>query len=276
MSLDYLHPFAGQHAIQSAAFAMDFSTELDVGEVERLRASATELKSDFPNIQDQHRTTINFQFAPGKQDASTAQDIGGFRLERPAPGGVPAAPLRAIGVSRSNLIVAINDYTRWSKFKADAERYLGVLLKSINAQKGISSVSLQFSDAFVWRADPADMVLTEIFSETTQYLAPSVFAKKAVLWHSHHGYLIDQTAPVAFQELDNINVSRNLVAGAHQLQILTSHKATFPRPIFKILDANKDKVSTIMDLLHKKNKEILADVLTEEVQKKIGLNLKGE
>lgn len=272
MSLDYLHPFSGQHAIQSAAFAVDFSTELDVGEVGRLRAAAADLKADFPNIQDQHRTTINFQFSSGKQDASAAQDVGGFILERPAPGGAPNQPLRVINVNRENIVVVINDYTRWIKFKADVERYLSILLQTVNSQKGVSSIGLQFSDAFIWRADPSELDLTEVFSQNTQYLTPSVFSKKAMLWHSHNGYLIEQTEPVAFQELDNINVSRNLVAGSHQLQVLTSHKASFPKALFKILDSNKQKISQVMDFLHQKNKEILRDVLTEGVQSKISLN----
>jgi len=276
MSLDQLHPFAGQHAVQSAAFALSFSTELDVREVQQLKGAAADLKVDFPNLVDEHMTTLSFQVTPGRQHLPLApaaeHGVGGFFMQRPSADVGSAEPVRQIIVSRENIVIVINDYTRWAKFKADVERYLSVLLKPINAQKGVASVGLQFSDAFVWRADPEELNLAEVFSTNTQYLVPSVFNRGAALWHSHHGYLVEKTVPIAFQQLDNINASRNLVAGVQQLQILTSHKATFARPLYNLLNSNKDKVSTVMDLLHVKNKEILADLLTEEVQAKINLN----
>lgn len=274
MSLDHLYPFAGQHAIQSATFALDFSTELDVAEISRLRAAAVALKNDFPNLTDQHRTT--FSFHPNQQDQSpspaTAVDIGGFSMERPSS-TVGNQPLRLIGVSRENIVVIIQDYTRWDKFKSDVERYLSVLLQSINAQKGISGIGLQISDMFVWKADPLDLDLAEVFSSKTRYLVPNVFSPGTNPWHSHHGYLTDHTPARSFQQLDNVNVSKNLVSGETQLQVLTSHKVTFLRPLYKILDANRTRISEILDTLHGTNKSILSDLLTPEVQSMINLNV---
>ena len=282
MSLDYLHPFAGQHAIQSAIFALDFTSELELNELTRLKLSAAELSADFPKISDQHRATLRVQIKSGKPnsgESTAAMDAGGFVMERPSPSQIgQTPPIRFINVTRENIVIVINDYTRWAKFKADVDRYLSILLKSVNAQKGIASVGLQFTDAFAWKADPEDLDLSEVFSTKTEYLVPSVFKRGSQLWHSHHGYLLEQTKPIEFQQLDNVNISRTVV-GPHQqlqLQVLTSHKATFARPLYKILDSNRMKLSQIADLLHTKNKEILADILTEAVQSKIGLSASEE
>lgn len=279
MSLEHLQPFAGQHAIQSAAFSADFSSELNLQEVEQLKTAASGLKADFPNIVDQFRTTLSFSVNPAEQNQSApppgAPSIGGFVLSRPSAEAVPGANLRQVLVSLKNVIIIINDYTRWAKFTADIERYLGVLLKPINAQKGVASIGLQFTDAFTWNADPEDLNLAEVFSRNTDYLVPSVFKRGVALWHSHHGYLLEQTNPVAFQQIENINVSHNLVNGNPQLQILTSHKATFRKPLYKVLDSNKEKISQIMDGMHRGNKTMLADLLTDEVQNKINLNSLG-
>jgi uncharacterized protein (TIGR04255 family) len=277
MSLEHLHPFADQHAIQSAVFAVVFSTELDVGELSRLRQASSGLKSDFPNFQDQHRATLNVNFAPGEQiqPQSSTMDADGFILEKPGPVLPLAASfplLRAVNVSRSSIVVIVNDYTRWEKFKSDVERYLSTLLVNINEQVGIAEIGIQIVDAFTWKADPSELNLAEIFSKKSSFLTPNSLSQTSLLWHSHHGYLTDQDGPPHYQQLDNVNVSRNVVSGLHQIQILTSHKATFTQPVYKFLTAEKTKVFTIVDHLHTTNKLILADLLSDELQVKINLN----
>lgn len=280
MNMDLLQPFAGQHAIQSAAFALEFATELDVAEVSMLRLAAADLKNDFPKLTDQQRTTFSFQVGVDPHGPSTppsaAMDPGGFILERPSSEQGQVQPLRIIVVSRESITVVINDYTRWDKFRSDIGRYLTTLLQGINVQKGVVGISLQIVDTFIWRSDPADLDINEVFSKNSRYLVSNAFEPSALLWHSHHGFLVEKTAPINFQQLDNVNVSRNLVAGTNQLQILTSHKATFASPLYKILDVNRVQFSSVLDSLHDKNKEILRDILTAAVQLKISLNRKGE
>ena len=276
MSLDNLHPFAGQHAIQSAAFALDFSSELDTGDISRLRAAALLMRGEFPNIADQQRTMV--QVAVGHEGRAgiptTTTDSGGFVMERRAQSALPptSPPLRSIVVSRENIVIVINDYTRWDKFKSDAERYLDGLLGSINAQKAVSSIGLQISDVFLWKSDPADLDPNEIFLTNTPYLVGNVFSKDLLLWHSHHGYLRDELNPTGHQQLTNINIARADVAGSQQIQILTSHKATFPRPLYKFLDANRGKIFSVLESLHSENKNILGKLLSQELQEKISLN----
>ena len=47
---------------------------------------------------------------------------------------------------------------------------------------------------------------------------------------------------------------------------------TFERPLYKVLDANRAKISSVLDALHARNKEILGALLSTEVQVKINLN----
>jgi uncharacterized protein (TIGR04255 family) len=276
MSLEHLQPYAGQHAIQSAVFALHFSAELDVGELSTIREAAKELKTDFPNLVDQHRVSVKINHSEKDERPTplTTQDVGGFILEKPAPAvPVAAGSLRSIIVSTDQVIVVVNDYTRWEKFRSDVEKYLSVLLKDMSAHKAVQSVGLQIADVFIWKADPADLKLNDVLKKTSPYLPLNVFCQDALLWHSHHGFLRDQEQPIKHQQLDNINVSRNVVGGSHQIQILTSHKATFSQPQYKFLDTNSQLVWTTVDQLHAKNKEMLGDLLTQELQTKIALNL---
>lgn len=271
MSLDHLHPFAGQHAIQSAVFALDFASELDVSEVEALRAAASELASDFPVVSDQQLRTISLQVGSGEASAPSKNvEVGGFIMERPAL--VPGEPQgRLIIVKRNGIIVVINNYTRWDKFKADIDRYLSILLPPVDGQKAVSGVGLQFNDIFLWKADPVDLKLDEVFVVNNPYIPPNVFSSP-LLWHSHHGYLMSSKEPVEHQQLDNINVSRVAANEEHQLQILTSHRVTLEKPLYKSWSDNKSILLTIQENLHNKNKFILSALLTPAAQQKINLN----
>ena len=271
MSLDQLRPFSGQHAIESAAFALDFSGELDVGELLALRNAANQLVGDFSIMADKQVATVSFQVGPGEASTSSPSfETGGFTMQRPAL--VPTErPLRFIDISRNSVVVVINDYTRWDKFKADVDRYLSVLLAPIDSQKAVASVGLQFNDIFLWKADPADLKLDEVFSANNPYIVPNALLAP-LLWHSHHGYLVSNPDPVQHQQLDNINVSRVAANEEHQLQILTSHRVTLEKPLYKSWSTNKPVFFDIQEKLHSKNKAILAALLTPEAQLKINLN----
>ena len=271
MSLDHLHPFAGQHAIQSAVFALDFANELDIGEISAIRAVSTKLVGDFPIQNERQRTTFTMQVSP--MDApppSSNVETDGFEMVRPALAvGQPNS--RAIIVNRTSIVVVVNDYTRWDKFKSDVDRYLSVLLTHVDGQKAVASLGLQFNDIFLWKADPADLQLEEVFAAGNPYLAPNVFLSP-LLWHSHHGYFVNNKTPVEYQQLDNINVSRVAANEEHQLQILTSHRVTLEKPLYKGWSDNKSTLLAIQDSLHAKNKAILAELLTPEAQNKINLS----
>lgn len=271
MSLEYLFPFAGQHAIQSAAFALDFVSELDISEVDTVQAAAIALHSEFSTpVVLQQKNKLEFKFEPGTSGSSTSStEANGFVLQRPS--SIPNAPLRLINVTRTGILIAINDYTRWNKFKGDIDKYLSILLKPIDSQKAIASIGLQVNDVFLWKSDPVDLKLDEVFTKDNPYIASNAL-KISSLWHSHHGYLIDQTEPIKYKQLDNINVSRTEVDGVPHIQILTSHRVTFSEPLYKFWSVNKTNFLKILDNLHDSNKLVLRSLLTQTVQDKISLN----
>jgi uncharacterized protein (TIGR04255 family) len=272
MSLDNLYPFAGGHAIQSVAFALDFISELDISEVTAIQAAATsELGNEFPIVAPQQLNRLEFKFEAGSSGSSTASaEVNGFVMQRPSISAT--APLRLISVTRKGVVIAVNDYTRWDKFKEDINKYLSALLATIDGQKAISSIGLQVNDVFLWKSDPADLKLDEVFTKNNPYIVSNAFQVSS-LWHSHHGYLIKHEAPVKYQQLDNINISRTEVDGVPHLQILISQSVTFLEPLYKFWSTNKNTILEIQESLHDGNKNILKSLLTQAVQDKISLNI---
>lgn len=273
MSLENLYPFAGDHAIQNVVFALEFDGALSPDQIRDVKKDAVKsLSADFPQVDDQQVISINITPNQSKHQVAPSPQIGGFTMQRSS--GLSGAFARSIMVSPNSALIVLNDYSRWSEAIASVDRYLDVLLKVIGKlPKAITAIGLQYTDVFNWRSDPSDLVLTEVFEQTSPYIVPHVLRDGApLMWHSHHGYFVDHAGPVPYRQLDNINVSRVEASGIHSLQILTSHKVQFAGAMWQAGEKNRSHISTIFTKLHTANKDILRNLLTEDARRKIGLN----
>lgn len=273
MSLESLYPYAGDHAIQNAVFALDFDSPLTESQLKDINKAATKsFGSEFPDVQEQQTMAINFGLGQGNQSVKAVAQPGGFTMRRVL--GFPGMAGRVITVSPNNCIIVVSDYTRWDAIKADIDRYFDVILQAVGKHNiAINSVGLQYTDIFNWKADPKELLLTEVFSADTPYLVPNVLRPDApALWHSHHGYFLECDSPIPYRQLDNINISRIDSMGSHSLQVLTSHKAQLNSPMWKIGKENRSKISEIQEKLHRANKEILRTLFTAELRHKIKLD----
>jgi len=193
-------------------------------------------------------------------------------MQRPA--GFGGGSTRTLTVNPDSCIVIVKDYTRWESIKADIDRYLDVVLVAVNkTSTPVKAIGLQYTDIFNWKADPQELVMAEAFEVGNPYVVPNVLAANGpMLWHSHHGYFLDRTEPLAYRQLDNINVSRIEAAGGHSIQVLTSHRAELAKPLWKIGKEHRHFISEIQESLHGANKEILRSLFSKELRDKIKLD----
>lgn len=273
MSIEHLYPFAGNHAIQNAAFAIEWSDELTISELLAISlAIGTELKTDFPKVTPQHTQKISFTVdasAPGgSSNYFPNPELSSYSFEKPSQFG-NAQSARSMILSKSNLIVLINDYSRWDNVWADVKRYISIVLPKL-PNKPIQNIGLQYSDVFTWKDDPKSFNSALVFRENSPYIVPNVHNASG-LWHCHHGYLVDRTDPVQHTCLDNVNVNLLDTSGVLSLQIVTSHRATFASPLWFKGENDLTTISDTMNILHNVNKNIMYNLLNEDVCKKINL-----
>lgn len=268
MSLqDLLYPFGGNHAIQSAVFALEWAEPLTPDLVKKLREVLKPLRADFPGPeQTQQKLTVNL--GSGAHQVHTDEGSG-FILTR--PGVSVASPSRSLIIEEKRCIIQIADYTRWKDAKADVDRYLDLVFPEIAKSRPINVIGLQYVDAFRWKGSPSSMPVVDILKKSSKYLSPNVFELKE-LWHSHHGYFETCHEPREAKQLDNVNVNKIEDEGVASLQILTSHRAQFPLPIWANEGDARHVVNVTYERMHDRNKAILADLLTDEVQHMIKLN----
>lgn len=266
MNLDFLYPVAGNHAVQTMAFVVEWQGELSEEVLHSIHALAPQLKSHFPSAALQKLVTVNIG-APGQQasSVSNSEALGGVQFVRANKFGQPAG---ALTVSRNNLSITVNDYTRWKTVLEAAMRFFKIVLTPIMDHKAITAVALQYVDLFTWKDSAANLDYREVFKDTNPYLPPNVLTLKN-LWHSHHGFMVETADPVPCVRLDNINVDVLDSQSDRVIQITTSHRASVTEPLRKASNTYLQDIEAIQNALHVANKEILKALLSEAVSKKI-------
>lgn len=272
MSLDHLFPFAGNHAIQNAVFAIDFAQPLTDDNIKDVKKAAVKaFGQEFEPPVDQQTLAVNLALAGKAQNLQTSVQSGGFAMQQSV--SFAGIPRRIVSVSPGNCMVVINDYTRWDEISDAFNRYFDAILKVVGAAPiPVSGIGLQYSDLFNWKADAEELNLKEVFREGSLFLVPHMLSDKPpLLWHSHHGYFEDVDSPIKNRQLNNINVNRASVNEVDSIQVLTSHRAQLEKPLYQVGIANRKKISDVFELLHKKNKQMLQALLSDEVLAKIDL-----
>jgi len=278
MSIDKLYPFAGDHAIQSAVFVLEFGSELSPEELQKLEYCAKDLEKDFPDKRVMQSLAFNIESNIKNSDSKVqaAQHYGGFTLLRP-PAYPGAQPARQLQVNSANIVIVIADYSRWTnKIKNDIERYWNVFFDSLeNLGKPLNTIGVQYNDLFNWKADPSELNISEVLRTDCPFVAPNVFKlPNGELWHSHHGYFVYPEYGVPGKQLNNVNVGLVHAEQTCSVQILTSQKFSFDRPIFKYKDS-AGELHAILDRMHSENKSLLNSIVSVEVARKIKLNEGG-
>lgn len=255
-----LFPYAGAHAVQSAAFALEWPVELSEVELSSIAGLHEKLRPSLPNSAPLQ--TMTFQVVAG-QPGSPISAAGGHSFSRPGPAG----PARLLEVQRNRVVGQVNDYTRWEPVWKEVRNWLS-LVGPIIGTRQITHVGLQYNDVFHWRGNPQSLDLKQVFAEGSPLLPSNVF-KLQGLWHSHHGYFLERSEPVQHRLLENVNVSMLEELGQRSILISLVHKAAVAdiwgwESMSKVIDG-------LMDDLHKRNKIMLGDLLSSEAAESIGL-----
>lgn len=268
MSIDALHPVAGNHAIQGAAFVIQWPIPLERSHLDLVRSHAEQLKQWFPIVQETKTVSIDLNPAGGPPRQHD-EELGGLRFVQPAPTIGPAAVTRALHVNKEQLVIAVNDYTRWDEAWSRVAQWLGILLPSLLDGRPINAAILQYNDQFEWRAAPTELIMTEVFRTESQHLTKRVFDTPG-FWHVHQGFVDSRTEPLTHDLIENVNVNLAEVNARRVITIFTSHHAVMQNPIWEA-NAAIDQLSVLMDNLHERNKSVIKDILTEPVCQKINL-----
>lgn len=275
--LDNLRPASDQHAIESVVFSMEWTTPLSNEDLILIKKHQDKFSHEFPrDVPHQSHTVV---IEPGQAVQHTKDALNGIHFILPGSPphlenlGIPMIGgqqgfLRALQINKENLVVIINDYTRWETEWGKVTKWLRDVLQLL-ASASVSSFSLQYTDTFRWLDNPDNFPLEQIVRKESKYLPANAFESRP-LWHSHHGYAEEiQQDDIPCFAINNVNVTVGEVNSTKLLSILTSHRASFKSPLWGV-----DRFTALEvygQRFHLLNNEILKQVLTQDVCTKINL-----
>lgn len=267
-----LHPYSNRHAVQSAMLVVGFHEEIDLGEgmTEKANAAFDAIKSVLPNRNPIQMITVQVGASAPTFNESA---VGGWEFSHP----LDKLPLKGPAVRRSAIVqekrlaIQENEYNRWADFQGFVSAVLEGLEGYAFAGRRLNSVALGYIDSFVWKDNPSLIDADKVFSSNTEYLPANVFATGSRLFHSSHGFFVDPGDAAVEALVENVNVARTQdpETGQHSFVISTEHRMVPKEPLFGA--EAKRFVMLQLEGLHQRNKAVLANLLTEEVQQMIKL-----
>ncbi|HZZ05900.1 TIGR04255 family protein [Paraburkholderia sp.] len=280
MTIEALHPFAGDHAVQSVAFVLEWATPLDTATLKAVRQLAPRFQSSFPVVQEQQQITVNVE-APKKTSkfhkpkppvapVAPAAQLGGIQFIHTGS-QVPGSFTRMIQVQRGSCLVALNEYSRWDTVWPRVQGWLEIVLPLVLSGRALTTLTLQYQDLFYWRDDPSHLDLREVFQAESPYLPPNCYGQRSA-WHSHHGYIEEMGGEWPGHLLNNVNVNVGDLNNQRQIATMLTHKVTFGTPVWS-QERAVAALGAVMPMLHRTNKQTLQSVFSDAVRGKIGLTV---
>lgn len=278
MDLKKLYPFAGRHAVQSAMLSVNFNSEIEVedGRAVQMDQAHKELAGDFPVKTDVQQVT--FQIGDTSGAGAAKPRLGGWKfVNQLAPGELrPNHPplRRSISVQGASLQIIEHDYDRWAGYRALIERSLSALGPAVFDERTVRDVALAYSDVFIWKDDPASLEASALFNADSDFLPRNAFAIGSRYFHANHGYYSNAVPDVGASLVENVNIARtpDSATGHDHFIIYIEHRLT-PKERTVGVEAGTKLISSVLEFLHQRNKQLLGSLLTPNVREMIKLGV---
>jgi len=270
MIIENLYPYAGDHAVQTAIFLVEWSEPLQADAILEAHKLAAKFRhAGLAEVRQQNAVALKIDAAHGGEaQVESAAGAGAIVFSKAGGFGELA---RSVTLSRNNCMIVVPDYSRWEQVFSDVRQYLHIVLDEIAPIRPLLAIGLQYVDIFSWKDDPAELDLAQVFAADA-YIPPNVFQQKG-LWHLHHGYMEAHGEPLAHTRLENVNVDLFDTGGQRTIQITGSHRATLAAPLWQAHLKHEGEMLAMFGALHQANKRMLAKLLTPAICDRIKLTV---
>lgn len=172
-----------------------------------------------------------------------------------------------VNLANNFLTIGCSDYTRWDEVWATVKEYLDFFMPALEGNN-IQEIGIEYIDEFRI-SDILQDWKKELFRKETDFIPNHIWAKDD-FWHIHQGYFLNHEHKI----LNNINM--NYFSDdkmSHKVVIQTHHKTTCTN-LIHITNNVSDVICAIEPIIeqnHLLNKEVMCNLLSSEICKRIQL-----
>jgi uncharacterized protein (TIGR04255 family) len=267
-------PVNDAHAILEAVIYFEFSPSLTSDVLTRFEPLREELKADFP--ESNTLTTTQVTIDTHTEAKTIEQSPGGLELR-----SVESSRLKwLVRIAPHGISIHCLDYSRWDSVWEKAQQTLQRVFGKLGPSGSVlSGIGLKYVDRFVYEGSEEDFDAKMLIKDSSPYITPKSL-NAGMQWHTHSGWFqsMDNGFPPVLTQLnidavilrqDNIPVHFTTIDQTHIVRPL---KAEDVPSLTKALQPDSSVSRLLLDL-HTLNKEILADVLTPAMCKRINLRV---
>lgn len=268
-------PVHDAHAIEQVTFSLQFSRHLEDSLLAKLQIECgAALAVELPGKSEVR--SIGVSIGPqGLVPMSPTSGPDGFVRLRMTPSGSVEKELR---VERGGLTFRTTSYTRWAAIWSEAQQYFRAVVSSLPADVSLVAQSLQYVDRFDWSGQPNDCRPGDLIARNSEFVAPHVF-RMSDLWHSHFGAFVrldEFTKRLLLVNLDCVDEEGAAGQPRRSVRITTGVTDILNQPgyterripvaeVIGYLDERQNAAHTVL-------KNVIADLLTAEMRRKIGID----
>lgn len=261
---DTFVPLHAAHAIEQATFVIQFASAIDEPVFSQVLNLMDTFKEDLPGKRELQQVlpAINFPAIPNAVAYAKYNSAGLVENELQA--------------HRNAIYFTTRQYSRWSEIWEKASQFFNQLLPLYASQCVLSSAGLSFTDKFICENIETGFNPSSILKPNSKYIASHVFSTEQ-LWHSHTGVferVDDQTKRLININLDYLD-ERHLGNNRHSLVITSVINDQFNQQSYNPLSLSADEllpfISSHMHAIHISGKDILNNIINEEMSKRIAL-----
>ena len=268
-------PIRGKNAISEIAFVVLFEKELDDKTLLKLTALEDELSSDLPEFEV---TTIVKMLVGPQSPQMPVSKPGGVVCSKKADAD-PSRLEWSVRVEANNIIVACSEYTNWKDVWEKSKGFLFSALDKFDLKENPAiELVFQCTDKFTFDEDISKYQIGEVFDLESDYLTRKVTAKNRDAWHIHQGWFEFPSNETRALHNLNLNAHKQDKNQSHETAInhlvkvrMTDGSSVNSRDVLCGNDREIGYLENVMIAAHESNKNVLLNLLNDDMSKAIGL-----
>lgn len=259
----------GNNAVERVAFIFILSEPINnmvVKNVITNYQNAPDMITKLPRCQPQN--TINFQIGGMmEQPQNMLPMVNGVIFDSLLPDG---RQKWFVNLANNFLTIGCSDYVRWDNVWREVKEYINFFMPALEGNS-IQEIGIEYIDEFKI-SDISKDWKKELFRENNDFIPNHIWSKND-FWHIHQGYFESDE----HKNLNNVNINYFLDEKKnHKVVVQTHHKTTCSSLIQVSTDlaGAMSLIEPIVEQNHILNKEIMYNLLSSEICKRMKLELK--